>query len=113
MQITTRQTQGVVVAKLSGRLIAGSDATAFRNRIKGLVDAGSSKIVLDMSGLDMADSSALGELTSAQRAAAAAGGGLVLLHVSGEVRRVLELARVASGFAIYDDEIDAVTSFRR
>ena len=113
MRITTRQTQGVVIAKLSGRLIAGSDATAFRGRIKGLLDAGSSNIVLDLAGVDMMDSSGLGELTSAQRGAAAGGGGVVLLNVTGEVRRVLELARVASGFAIYDDEIDAVTSFRR
>ena len=113
MRITTRRSQDVVIADLSGSLAAGSDATAFRNRISGLIDAGTSTIVLNLAGVDMMDSSGLGELTRLKREALAAGGGIALLHVGSEVRRVLDLARVTSAFAIYDDEIDAVSSFGR
>ena len=112
MRITTRRSEDVVIADLTGSLIAGTDATAFRSRISGLIDAGTSTIVLDLSGLDMMDSSGLGELVRVKREAKAVGGEIVLLNLGGEVRRVLDLARATSGFAIYDDEIDAVSSFR-
>ena len=113
MRITTRRSKDVVIADLSGNLIAGSPATTFRSRIRGVVDAGTSTVVLNLAGVDMMDSSGLGELTRLRREAVAAGGGIALLHVGSEVRRVLDLARVTSGFAIFDDEIDAVSSFGR
>ena len=68
-------------------------------------------IVLNMAGIRMMDSSALGELTKAKRSALASGGDIRLLNVSAGVRQVLDMAGLVGQFDIFDDEIDAITSF--
>jgi anti-sigma B factor antagonist len=111
MQFTTRQKQGVTIADLSGRLTAGGGDALLRTQIKRLLDGGVRSIVLNLAGLQMIDSSGVGELNSARKAAQAVGGAMKLTSVGAEIRRVMETARLAGQFEIFDDETSAVASF--
>lgn len=112
MQFTTRQREGVTIADLSGRLTAGGGDLVFRNHVRGLIDGGVRSILLNMEGIDMMDSSGVGELTSAQKTSQSAGGTIKLLNVGSGVRRVLEMANILSLFEVFDNEPTAVASFR-
>jgi anti-anti-sigma factor len=112
VRFTTRQRDGVTIAEASGRLTAGAGAIAFRNQVRSLLDGGVRSIVLDLAGTQMMDSSGLGELVRAKNAAEALGGGVRLLNVGVGARRVMSMAKLLGEFEIFDDEIDAVVSFR-
>jgi anti-sigma B factor antagonist len=113
MLFTTHSRDGVTVAELSGRLTVGDGAPVLRDQVKGLLARGVQSIVLDFAGLQMMDSSGLGELSAAKRSAQSAGGNVKLLNVSSELRRVLQVAGILGAFEIFDDEASAVASFRR
>jgi anti-anti-sigma factor len=58
------------------------------------------------------DSSGLGELVRCKASANAAGATIKLLHVRDKVQQVLEMTRLIGVFEDFDDEIDAIASFR-
>jgi anti-sigma B factor antagonist len=103
----------VTIADLSGRLAAGGGETVFRERARALLDQGVRSIILNLEGLDLMDSSGLGELVAAKRAAQAVGARVALLNAGKGIQRTLEMAGLLGAFPLYDDETSAVTSFRR
>ena len=112
MEFTTRQKKDVTIADLSGRLTVGAGDVVLRTQCQALLDRGVRSLVLNLAGIQMMDSSGLGELVAAKKAIQAAGGRLTLLHVGAEIRRVLEAAKLLGAFEVYPDEASAVASFR-
>ena len=113
MDIGIRKKADVTIVDLGGKLTAGDGAAVIGGRIKGLLDGGARQLLLNMAEIQMMDSSGLGELVMAEKAAKATGAQIKLLSVGSSVRRVFELANLIGVFETYDDEIDAVNSFRR
>ena len=113
MEFTIRQQADVTIADLSGRLTAGSGDVVLRTQCQNLLDRGVRHIVLNLAGINMMDSSGLGELVSAKKATQAVGGRLTLLNVRAEVRQVLEVARILGEFEMYANEATAVASYRK
>jgi len=111
VNLTTRETDGVVIVETSGRVTLGEGSSALRRGIRELVDGGSRKIVLDMAEVDYMDSSGLGELFASHTTVRSVGGQLKLLNVSPRVRELLAMMRIDSLFEIFDDEALAVESF--
>jgi anti-anti-sigma factor len=103
----------VTVADLSGRLTAGDGAVIFHDKVNSLLSRGVSTILLNMVGLQMMDSSGLGELSRANKTAQAAGAQLKLVNVGADLQRVLRLAGLSGEFEIFDNELIAVESFQR
>ena len=60
----------------------------------------------------MMDSSGLGELVRTRASAMSVDATIKLLHVEDKVQEVLEMTRLIGVFDTYDDEIDALGSFR-
>lgn len=108
---TTRVKDDISIVDLSGKLIAG-DAVVLYNTVQGLVGRGVSKILINMDGLDLMDSSGLGELVRTGKLAASRGATLKLLNIGRDVRRTLEAAGFLGLFETFDSESVAVASFR-
>ena len=108
---TTRVKDDVSIVDLDGKLIA-TDAVALYDAVQGLTARGISKILINMDGLDLMDSSGLGELGRAAKLAASRGAALKLSNPGREVRRTLEAAGYLRLFETYDNETTAVASFR-
>ena len=107
----TRVRDGVSIVDLDGKLITG-DAVVLYNTVQGLTGRDISKILINMYGVDMMDSSGLGELVRAGRLAATRGATLKLLNISRDVRRTLEAAGFLALFETFDNETTAIASFR-
>ncbi|MEE8524304.1 MAG: STAS domain-containing protein, partial [Thermoanaerobaculia bacterium] len=73
---------------------------------------GVKKILLNMQKVRTMDSSGLGELVRSKVTATAHGATIKLLHVEDKVEEVLEMTRLIGVFDTFDDEIDAIASFR-
>ncbi|MCH9720502.1 MAG: STAS domain-containing protein [Actinomycetia bacterium] len=89
-----RQTaSGVTVVSPGGRLnmVAAPD---LREQLRGLVQSGSARVVVDLSDVESIDSSGLGALISGLKAARNAGGDLRIVAPNAQVTAVLELTNL-------------------
>jgi anti-anti-sigma factor len=82
-----------VVLRPSGRLnmVAAPD---LREQLRSLVQSGSARLVVDLSGVESIDSSGLGALISGLKAARNAGGDLRISGPNTQVMAVLELTNL-------------------
>ncbi len=90
-----RQTldSGVVVIKPEGRLNMVA-APTLRKELHALVEGGSKRVVVDLSGTELIDSSGLGALISGLKVARQAGGDLRIAAPTRQVVTVLELTNL-------------------
>lgn len=84
---------GVVLVIPRGRIDLPV-APALRKHLLDLVNAGRTRLVVDLSGVDSIDSSGLGALVSGFEAARANGGDLKIMAPGEQARLVLELTHV-------------------
>jgi len=75
-----------------------------------IVDEGFSRILVDMSHVSYVDSSGLWALFEGHKKATQKNGKLVLLNPTKDVRRVLEITKIASKVHISDTESEAIAS---
>jgi len=97
---------------VSGQLTIGEGDVALRQEILRVLDAGRTRLLLDLQDCTYMDSGGLGELVRAKATAVARGATLKLLHVEDRIRKVLLLTRVIGVFEVYEDEGSALASFR-
>ena len=81
------------VLQVEGSLRAPAQGELCR-RVRGLLQNGERRIVLDLSRLSNIDASGIGELMAAFNTASAAGATLQVSKVSARVRRLLDVAGV-------------------
>ena len=112
MNITTRKEEDVTILDLSGRLTIGTGDVQLREAIVDLLERGVKKILLNLKRVKAMDSSGLGELVRSKATCGNAGATIKLLHVEDKVHQVLEMTRLIGVFETFNDEIDAVASFR-
>lgn len=90
----TRTTDsGVTVVRPDGRLNMVA-APALRKQLHDLVQGGSARLVVDLSGTEFIDSSGLGALISGLKVARQAGGDLRIAAPTKQVITVLELTNL-------------------
>lgn len=101
---------GAQVIAVRGRLNMVS-APALTSAVRGLIDSGQSRIVVDLAGCEFADSSGLGALVAGLKAARLAGGDLRLAAPGDQIRLALQLTRLQKVLAPADTVADAVAGF--
>ena len=112
MKIGMRIQDDIAILELNGRLTIGEGDVQLRQDIEDLLGEGRKKILINLKGVKMMDSSGLGELVRARENAEKAGAKIKLLHVEDKVADVLEMTRLIGVFETFNDETDAVVSFR-
>jgi|KBSSwiStaDraftv2_1062776.scaffolds.fasta_scaffold07537_3 anti-sigma B factor antagonist len=80
--------------------------------LAGLLERKSVRIVLDLERVRFMDSAGLGELVAWKKRALQLGGDVRLLHPRERVRDLFELTALTRVFRIFEDEAEAVASFR-
>ena len=110
LEITEREIEGVAILDLKGRLVAGDEATNFREFIKSRADK-PYRAVVNLQAVEFIDSTGLGALVVCYTTVKKAGGGLKLLNLKEREVELLILTKLNTIFEIFDDEQDAVNSF--
>ncbi len=112
MKLDLRERAGVAILVVSGELTSAGGDQMLREAVDTLMGSGRSRILLDLSGVDVLDSSGLGELVASFRMVDKLGGKLKILKASPKVYDTLHISKLLPVFEIYADEDEAVRSFR-
>jgi len=110
LEFEARQKEGITILSLKGRITAGAEASALRDRMKEIA-AEPARVILDLAGVDYVDSTGLGSLVISFTTLRKAGGELKLLNLSRRNIELLVLTKLTTVFEIFTDEQDAVNSF--
>jgi anti-sigma B factor antagonist len=111
MKFNVRQNGDVTILDLSGRITIGSGEEALRNAMQDILNSGAKKVVINMGGVTMIDSSGIGELVSAYTTATNRGTKLKLANLPAKVSDILTITQLITVFDVYDTESEAVQSF--
>ena len=111
VKLTSRQVGDVTVVDAAGRITLGEGASAFREKIRELVNNNSKKILLNVGDVSYIDSSGIGELVSGFTTVTNSGGQLKLVGLSKRVKDLLQITKLYTVFEAFDDEAQAVRSF--
>ena len=111
LDIQQREREGILILDLKGRLTVGREATAFRDKISELNQAGSHNLVLNLAGIDFIDSTGLGALVMCATSLRRNGGNIKLLNLNRRNIELLVMTKLATVFEIFNDEQDAVNSY--
>jgi anti-sigma B factor antagonist len=112
LDLKERQAGDVTILDLSGSVRMGEGAISLRNSIRGLVEQGNKKILLNLAAVKNIDSSGIGELIANYTTISRDGGQLKLLNLTEKIQNLLVITKLLTVFDSYDNEAEALNSFK-
>ena len=112
VKLTSRQVGDVTVVDAAGRITLGEGASVFRDTVRDLAAKGNKKLLINLSEVSYIDSSGIGEMVSAFTSVTNSGGQLKLIGLSKRVKDLLQITKLYTVFEAFDDETEAVRSFK-
>lgn len=112
LEVTERQAGDVTILDMNGSVRMGEGAISLRNSIRGLIEGGKKKILLNLGGVKNIDSSGIGELIANYTTVSRDGGQLKLLNLTDKIQNLLVITKLLTVFDSYDNETDALNSFK-
>jgi anti-sigma B factor antagonist len=111
LHIEERQSEGIVILDLKGKLVCGPEEFALREIFTSIRRAAKVKVIVNLNGVSEIDSGGLGTLVYGLAMMRKAGGRLALINLSRPHFDLILLTRLASAFGLYGGERDAIDSF--
>jgi anti-sigma B factor antagonist len=108
MNITDELQGDILILRVGETRVDAAKAPALRDELLRQIDAGHSRIVLDLSATDFMDSSGLGALVSAMKRLGSRGR-LAIAGAQGAVTRLFTLTRMDRVFALHPS-VDAAVA---
>lgn len=112
LHINERSERDVTILDLKGRIRINGGAVLLHKAIRCLLDEGKTKILLNLASVSHIDSSGLGELISSHVTLSNKGGEIKLTHLTERVRDLMTITKLLTVFDVYDNEPDALASFK-
>ena len=112
LRATYRESHGITVVDIGGRITLGEGSALLRKTVRDLLEEKRILILLNLADVDYIDSSGIGELVSAYTGVKNRGGALKLLQLTKKVHDLLQLTKLFTVFDVYSDESTALDSFR-
>ncbi|MFN0170889.1 MAG: STAS domain-containing protein [Bryobacteraceae bacterium] len=111
LEIGQREREGIRILDVSGRIIAGEEATQFREAIGELQKDGPALLILNLGEVEYIDSTGLGAIVIASTSVRKNGGNVKLLNINKRTVELLVMTKLATIFEMFSDEQEAVNSF--
>ena len=109
--IQEREKEGITILDFKGRIAAGAEATALREKVAEVTAAGKRNLVLNLAGVDYIDSTGLGALVVCVTGLRKLGGNMKLLNLNRRNIDLLVMTKLDTVFEVFTDEQDAVSSY--
>jgi anti-sigma B factor antagonist len=110
--MSTHDVGNITVLEPKGKVTIGSGDVQLRSSIENALDAGSTRILVNLKGVSKMDSSGLGELVAGYNAAVEKNGTVKLTNLPSKLYNVLGAAQMLSVFEVFDDMDEALASFK-
>jgi len=112
LQISIRESGDVTILDLHGRATIGFDSDLLNSQLQKLVANGVRKVLLNLADVPQLDSSGISAITGTYVSLSRQGGSLKLLRPRGRVWAVLRVIRLLDIIPTFEDETQALASFR-
>jgi anti-sigma B factor antagonist len=112
LQLSIRKSDDVIILDLQGRATIGRGNDLLSTNLRQVIADGETKVLLNLTGLTQVDSSSLSTIVRAFVSFGRKGGGLKLLRPRDSVKLVLETLHLLGVIPWFEDEAQAVASFR-
>ena len=110
-EIQEREREGITILDFKGRIAAGPEASALREKVAEVTAAGKRNLVLNLAGVDYIDSTGLGALVVCVTGLRKLGGNMKLLNLNRRNIDLLVMTKLDTVFEVFTDEQDAVSSY--
>ena len=111
LEVEQRESDGVVILDLDGRLVQGDEDSALRQRLESLAEAGQRSLILNLKKVNEIDTTGQGTLEFCAEKFRELGGKCVLLNLDLAEIKAPEVFKLSTALDTYQDEVDAVNSF--
>ena len=107
---TIANDEGIV--KVTGEItLKKNRGTLLHDKVRGLVQDGHRRVLIDLADVSYVDSAGLGKLVQANSTAKNLGGSMKLFSPSARLRELLVVTRLTTVLGVYDDEAQALASY--
>jgi anti-sigma B factor antagonist len=111
MTISERESGGVIVLDVHGRMTIEVEQTIIAARVRELLQQGRPHILINLADVSQVDTSGLCDLVEAYLAATRRDGRLKFTGLTPRVRKILEITRLLTVFEVCDSEAEALARF--
>lgn len=111
LKINVRETGGVLILDLNGRITLGEEAASLRDTLREQIDSGQKNILLNLAEVSYIDSSGLGQLVGSFATVTSRGGQLKLLNLQKRLHELMQVTKLITVFEVYTTEAAALRSF--
>jgi anti-sigma B factor antagonist len=111
LQIVEKESSGVTVLELAGRITLGEESNQLRTKIKDILAQGTKRLVLDLGNVIYIDSAGLGTLVAGYTSSQSQGASMKLANLTKRFREQLNITKLVTVFEVYDSLEEAIRSF--
>lgn len=103
LEISQPKLDSAMLVPFKGTVVAGNDTELLANKTEELLEAGETRIVLEMAERRFIGSTGIFALVTAPSSAARKNGSIGLLHLTKRIYDVLRITRLSSAFETYNN----------
>jgi anti-sigma B factor antagonist len=111
LQIVEKESSGVMVLALSGRVTLGEESNQLRTKIKEILAQGTKRLVLDLGNVSYIDSAGLGTLVAGYTSSQNQGADMKLANLTKRFREQLNITKLVTVFEVYGSVAEAIAAF--
>jgi anti-sigma B factor antagonist len=111
LQIVEKESSGITVLELSGRVTLGEESNQLRTKVKDILAQGKKRLVLDLGNVSYIDSAGLGTLVAGYTSSQSQGAGMKLANLTKRFREQLNITKLVTVFDVYSSVEEALRSF--
>jgi anti-sigma B factor antagonist len=111
LRIAEKDVDGVTLLVLSGRVTLGDESNRLRTKLKDVLAAGKTRLILDLADVSYIDSAGLGTLVAAYTTARNQGAGMKLANLTKKFHEQLNITKLVTVFEVYESVEEAAKSF--
>ena len=112
LELSISKVDSISLVSLKGTIIAGNDKELLMAKAEELLNAGETRIILDLGQVNYVDSTGIGALVHIHTTAERGGAAVKLLNLTKRIHDVLQITRLSTVFGIYSDLQKAIGSFK-
>ena len=106
-----RKLNDVAIIAPQGWMMGGSETVAFEQALDDLFQSGNRRLVIDMSGVEMMNSTAIGALTHCRARYAEHEGQVILCNLDRRLDQIFVITKLCLVFDSYASEREAIEAF--
>lgn len=111
MKMDEKASGDIIVLQLSGKIMGGPDASLLNDKLHELIEAGKTKVVVDLGSVDWMNSSGLGILIGGLTTMRNSGGDLKLANITDRIQSLLMITKLLTVFETFETIEEATGTF--